>query len=250
VNPNTIARLDGKVALIAGGANGMGAAEVRLLAQQGALVVAADIADDDGELLAKEIPAVEYLHLDVTSEHQWDEVVADVVDRHDGIDIFVNNAGIYAGRAITKLALEDWDRTIAVNQTGVMLGIRAVGRAMIARGLGGAIVSISSVAGLNGPYGGTSYCASKWAVRGMSRVAAKEFGPHGIRVNSIYPGYIQTDMLDVAIKGMDRDKIIDSIPLRRIGQPTDIADVVLFLVSDLSAYCTGQEFVVDGGIHG
>lgn len=242
--------LDGKVALIVGGARGMGAEEARLLCDEGASVMVADILDERGEKLAAALPLAEYHHLDVSSESDWDAAVDATLDRFGRLDVMVNNAGIYTGRRIVNVSLDEWNRMIAVNQTGVFLGMRAAGRAMIDCRNGGSIVNISSVAGLRGPWGGISYVAGKWAVRGMSRVAAKEFGPHGIRVNSVYPGFIQTDLLDQATTNMDRDDIVASVPLGRIGDASEVATVVLFLAGDESSYCSGQEFVVDGGHFG
>jgi 3alpha(or 20beta)-hydroxysteroid dehydrogenase len=243
--------LAGKVALISGGgrARGQGAAEGRLLAARGATVVLADVVDEDGERTAGEIEGAEYAHLDVTSEADWEAVVGDVVKRHGRLDVLVNNAGIARMGRLINVTTEEWDRTIAVNQTGVFLGMRTAARAMIEAGNGGSIVNISSVAGMQGLFGSTAYGASKWAVRGMTKVAAKELGRHGIRVNSIHPGYIETDML--AQGGFDDyDKLARRVPMGRIGRPDDIANVVLFLATDAASYVTGQEFVVDGGIHG
>jgi len=243
-------KLDGKVALITGGAKGQGAAEGQLFASEGAVVVLADVLDEVGEQTAGGIANTEYLHLDVTSEDEWDAVVADVVARHGRLDVLVNNAGILTGGTLVKVSMADWNRTIAVNQTGVFLGMRAAARAMIDCGNGGAIVNISSVAGLEGIFGATSYTASKWAVRGMTKVAAKELGRHGIRVNSIHPGYIDTDMLVETGATRDPERSKRGVPLGRFGAPADIAQMALFLASESASYCTGQEFVVDGGMHG
>jgi 3alpha(or 20beta)-hydroxysteroid dehydrogenase len=243
--------LAGKVALISGGgrARGQGAAEGRLLASRGATVVLADVVDEEGERTAGEIEGAEYAHLDVTSEADWDAVVGDIVQRHGRLDVVVNNAGIARMGRLVNVTIDDWDRTIAVNQTGVFLGMRAGARAMIEAGNGGSIINISSVAGMEGLFGSTAYAASKWAVRGITKVAAKELGRYGIRVNSIHPGYIETDML--AQGGFDdREKLARRVPMGRIGRPEDIANTVLFLAGDSSSYVTGQEFVVDGGIHG
>ncbi len=242
-------QLQGKVALVTGGARGQGAAEARLFHTEGATVVVADVADDDGERVAAEVEGT-YLHLDVTSEAAWDATVDAVVAAHGRIDVVVNNAGIYANRRIVELDLATWERVIAVNQTGVFLGMRAVARSMIATGTAGSIVNISSLAGLLGPVGGTAYAASKWAVRGMTKIAAKELGRHGIRVNSVHPGLIDTDMLDQTPQGgANRDRATAAVPLRRLGTAEDCARLVLFLASDASAYCTGQEFTVDGGLY-
>jgi 3alpha(or 20beta)-hydroxysteroid dehydrogenase len=244
--------LDGKVALITGGAHGQGAAEGRLFAGEGATVVLADVVDAHGKDMAAAIGG-HYLHLDVSSPEEWDTVVADVVATHGRLDILINNAGIFRSARIVEETTEQWDQVIAVNQTGVFLGLRAAGKAMIDAGYGGAIVNISSVAGLEGIFGSVAYTASKWAVRGMTKVAAKEFGRYGIRVNSIHPGFIATDMTAQFPAMVDEEKnrrLLKSVPLGRIGTAEDIAGVAHFLVSDASGYCTGQEFVVDGGIHG
>ena len=241
--------LDGKVAIITGGARGQGAEEARLFAEAGARVVITDVLDEQGERTAGSVHGAEYLHLDVTSEASWEQVVADVVARHGRLDVLVNNAGIYSGGQLVNVRTEEWDRVIAVNQTGVFLGMRTAARAMIAAGNGGSIVNISSIAGMMGIFGGTAYGATKWAVRGMTKVAAKELGRHGIRVNSIHPGYIETDMLSEA--GLDdQERLARTVPLRRMGTVTDIASMALFLAGDTAAYCTGQEFIVDGGVFG
>jgi 3alpha(or 20beta)-hydroxysteroid dehydrogenase len=244
--------LAGKVALITGGARGQGAAEGRLFTAQGATVVLADVIDDDGEQTAKEIDG-RYLHLDVSSEEEWDTVVADVMATYKRLDIVINNAGIFRQARLVDETIEQWNLVIAINQTGVFLGMRATARAMIAAGNGGSIVNISSVAGLQGGIGSMSYSASKWAVRGMTKVAAKELGRYGIRVNSIHPGLIETAMTAEFPMIADEEKRRRNerrTPMGRVGTPEDIANMALFLASEASSYCTGQEFVVDGGIHG
>ena len=245
-------RLDGKVALVTGGARGQGAAEGKLFKDAGATVVLADVLDDVGKQTAKELDC-DYMRLDVSSESEWDRVVSDIIKRHGRLDVLVNNAGIFRTQALVDLSLDEWHRIIDVNQTGVFLGMRAGARAMIEAGNGGSIVNISSVAGLQGIKGSMAYCASKWAVRGMTKVAAKELGRHGIRVNSVHPGVIETDMTSHMPGIADpekRKKQERIIPIQRIGEPDDIAYMVLFLATDASSYCTGQEFVVDGGVHG
>lgn len=247
--------LSGKVALISGGgrARGQGAAEGRVLTAAGMKVILADVVDEEGERTAGSIEGAEYVHLDVTSEEAWDAVVADVVERYGRLDVVVNNAGIARMGRLVNATMEDWNQTIAVNQTGVFLGMRAGARAMIEAGYGGSIVNISSIAGMEGLFGSTAYAASKWAVRGITKVASKELGRYGIRVNSVHPGFIETDML--AQGGFDddptqREKMARSVPLRRVGRPEDIANMVRYLASDAASYVTGQEFVVDGGVHG
>jgi len=243
--------LAGKVALITGGARGQGAAEGRLFTDEGATVVLADVIDADGEQTAKEIGG-QYLHLDVASEEEWDTVVADVIATHGRLDVVINNAGIFRSARLVQETLEQWDTVIAINQTGVFLGMRAAAKAMIEAGNGGSIVNISSVAGLEGIFGSMAYSASKWAVRGMTKVAAKELGRYGIRVNSIHPGLIETPMtagFPAIVDDEKRRRNEKMTPLGRVGTPEDIAKRALFLAGAASDYCTGQEFVVDGGIH-
>ncbi len=244
--------LAGKVALITGGARGQGAAEGRLFATEGATVVLADVIDSDGQQTAKEIDGT-YLHLDVSSEEEWDTVVGDVIATHGHLDVLVNNAGIFRSARLVEETTAQWDQVLAVNQTGVFLGMRAAARAMIAASRGGSIINISSVAGLEGIFGSMAYSASKWAVRGMTKVAAKELGRYGIRVNSIHPGLIETPMtadFPAVVDDEKRRRAQKQTPLGRFGTPEDIANMALFLAGEGSGYCTGQEFVVDGGVHG
>ena len=241
-------RLEGKTALISGGARGQGAAEATLFAEEGANVVLTDVLDEDGERTADAIGA-DYLHHDVTSEAEWAAAVAHAIDLHGGIDVLVNNAGIYIETSLIGGDLDQYRRVIEVNQIGVFLGMREVAPVMIERG-GGSIINISSVAGMRAGGGSFAYSASKWAVRGMTRSAAVRLGPHGIRVNSIHPGVIDTPMLGVtrmATPG-NMEELLGRVPLGRIGQPEEVAKLALFLASDDSAYSTGSEFVVDGGL--
>lgn len=245
--------LAGKVALVTGGASprGMGAAEGRLFAAQGAAVVLADVADEEGHRTAGDIEGAEYVHLDVTSEAEWDDVIAGVANRHGRLDILVNNAGVARLGQLLHTTVDDWNLTVAVNQTGVFLGMRSGARAMIEAGNGGAIINISSVAGMAGLFGSTAYGASKWAVRGMTKIAAKELGRHAIRVNSIHPGFIDTDMLAQAGDSYEqRAQMAKSTPIGRLGVPDDVAAMAFYLVTDAASFITGQEFVVDGGWHG
>lgn len=241
--------LDGKVALVTGGARGQGAAEARIFAREGATVVITDVLDEAGEKTAGEIGG-EYHHLDVTSEAEWEAVVADIVARHGRLDILMNNAGIFKPAQLLNTSTEMWNQTVAINQTGVFLGMRTVAKAMVAAGNGGSIINTSSIAGLEGGFGATAYGATKWAVTGMTRTVAKELGKHGIRVNSIHPGAIVTDMITNMLEGGRDEKMISRQPIKRLGTPEDIAEMALFLASDRSSYCTGQQFTVDGGVHG
>ncbi len=236
-------KLDGKIALITGGARGQGAAEAQLFVGEGATVVLTDVLDEAGERTAGELGA-DYLHHDVSSEDDWARVVAEIGERHGRIDVLVNNAGILHASSLVKYQTADWDRVIAINQTGVFFGMRAVAPGMIANG-GGSIVNISSVAGLEGVYGSMAYSASKWAVRGMTKVASQELAQHGVRVNSVHPGIINTDMTS----DFPKERMLRAVPMGREAEATEVGQVVLFLASDDSSYCTGQEFVVDGGMH-
>jgi 3alpha(or 20beta)-hydroxysteroid dehydrogenase len=245
-------RLDGKVALISGGARGQGAEEGRLFAAEGATVVLADILDELGTQTAASIEGASYAHLDVRSEDEWNAVVGGIVEQHGRLDIMVNNAGIDLERSLVDTSLDEWNRVLAVNQTGVFLGSRTAARAMIAAGHGGSIINISSVAGIEGLKLHTAYGATKWALRGMTRTAAQELGKFGIRVNSVHPGIIETEFTAELKSFKDpatRAKIERGIALRRYGRTDDVAKLVLFLASDEAGYCTGQEYLVDGGIH-
>ena len=244
--------LDGQVAIITGGARGQGAVEGQLFADEGATVVLTDVLDEEGERTAGEI-GCEYLHHDVAQEAEWDAVVADVMDRHGQIDVLVNNAGIFQGAGLMNTSVADYDRMLAINARGVFLGMQKVGTVM-AEAESGSIINISSVAGLMGTLGSFAYSASKWAVRGMTKSAAKELGRRGVRVNSVHPGYIDTEMLaQTSVFNEDDDRtrrVLRQVPLRRIAEPAEVGRVVLFLASDASSYCTGQEFTVDGGMWG
>jgi 3alpha(or 20beta)-hydroxysteroid dehydrogenase len=245
-------RLGGKVALISGGARGQGAEEGRLFAAEGATVVLADILDELGTQTAASIEGASYAHLDVRSEDEWNAVVGGIVEQHGRLDIMVNNAAIDLERSLVETSLDEWNQVLAVNQTGVFLGSRTAANAMIAAGNGGSIINISSVAGIEGLKLHTAYGATKWALRGMTRTAAQELGKFGIRVNSVHPGIIETEFTAELKSFKDpatRAKIERGIALRRYGRTDDVAKLVLFLASDEAGYCTGQEYLVDGGIH-
>lgn len=230
--------VSGQVAIVTGGASGIGDATCRLLAQEGAKVVIADVADDRGAALAAAIGAT-YAHLDVADEENWARVVESVTADLGEISILVNNAGIAASTPIATASTADWDRVIAVNLTGTFFGMRAVAASMKAAG-GGAIINTSSVAGLVGTAGISAYVASKWGVRGLTKSAAMDLGPDNIRVVSVHPGAIDTPMSPAG----DRKPGGQIIP--RWGQPEEVARMILFLASD-ATFSTGTEFVVDGG---
>ncbi len=246
----TDARLTDKVALITGGARGMGAETARLLAANGATVVVADILVDDGKATAQSIVGATYRTLDVSSQQGWSQVVADTLDKHGRIDVLVNNAGIDLIKRLSDTTLEEFERLISVNQLGTFLGMQTVANAMIEAGGPCSIVNISSVAGLEGVKNHAAYSATKFAVTGLTKAAAKEWGRYGIRVNSVHPGIIETPMTDgLFVDPNVRQRVERNLPLKRLGQPADIANMVLFLASDQSSYCTGQAFTVDGGVH-
>ncbi|WP_099225475.1 glucose 1-dehydrogenase [Mycobacterium persicum] len=235
-------RVDNKVALISGGARGMGASHARLLVAEGARVVIGDILDDDGRALAGELgPAARYVHLDVTQPGQWTAAVETAVGEFEKLDVLVNNAGIINYGPLKTFDLTKWRQILDVNVTGTLLGIQAVIDPMIAAG-GGSIINVSSIEGLRGAAWVHGYVTSKWAVRGLTKSAALELAPNNIRVNSIHPGLIRTPMT----AKLPQDML--HIPLGRPGEPEDVSTFVLFLASDESSYATAAEFVVDGGV--
>ena len=234
-------RLTGRVALVSGGARGMGASHVRTMVAEGAKVVFGDILDDDGEVVAKELgDSVRYVHLDVTQPDDWEAAVATAVSEFGGLHVLVNNAGIINVGTIEDYALSEWQRIIDINLTGVYLGIRAAVKPMKEAGRG-SIINISSIEGIAGTIACHGYTATKFAVRGLTKSAALELGPSGIRVNSIHPGLIKTPMTEWV-----PDDIFQTA-LGRIGQPQEVSNLVVYLASDDSSYSTGSEFVVDGG---
>lgn len=233
--------LDGRVALVSGGARGLGAAYVRALHERGAGVVVGDVLDDEGTALADELGGrVRFVHLDVTSEEDWAAAV-EVAVGLGGVDVLVNNAGIANAGRIERYGREKWDAVIAVNLTGTYLGVRAVVPVMKAAGRG-SIVNISSVEGMRGDAGLHGYVASKFGVRGLTKSLAVELGADGIRVNSVHPGFVLTPMTERL------DVTRQRIPLGRPAVPGDLVGAVLFLAGDASAYVTGTELVVDGGM--
>ena len=244
-------RLAGCVAIVSGAAAGQGAAEARLLASQGAKVVLGDIDDDAGAAVAASIgPAALYHHLDVCDEDDWRATLDAAVAAFGSVTALVNNAGIVTPpRSIGKTPVDDFRRVVDVNLVGAYTGIHVVSPAIVAAG-GGSIVNISSVNGFVGGWGVAGYVSSKFALRGLTRVAALELARKGVRVNSVHPGPIDTAMLAVGLpEGMDAPKVMGSVvPAGRCGTPDDVASMVAFLLSDESSYCYGAEFVVDGGL--
>ena len=241
-------RLDGKVALITGGARGQGEQEARLFAAEGAHVVLTDVLDDDGKQAAADIgSAATFHHHDVTREAEWTSVVEAVLAEHGQLDVLINNAGILAIAPLVMTTEEDYRRVIDVNQVGTFLGMKAVVPHMVER-QEGSIINISSVAGLMGAPGMIAYGASKWAVRGMTKAVALEVASFGVRVNSIHPGIIETPMLEEFEKWGLMGAVMERVPIGRKAEAGEVANLALYLASDESAYSTGSEFVVDGGI--
>jgi cyclopentanol dehydrogenase len=245
-------RLAGKVALISGGARGMGAEEARLFAKEGARVVFGDVLEPEGKGVEEQIRATggeaTFVRLDVTSEADWEHAVATAERLYGRLDILVNNAGIGGGRRIEDTTLAEWERTMAVNATGVFLGTRAAIPALRRAGAG-SIVNISSQLGLVGTDNSSpQYQASKGAVRLLTKTTAIQYAKEGIRANSVHPGPIVTAMTEKRRADPDGYRLMVSrIPLGRYGRPDEVALGVLYLASDESSFVTGSELVIDGG---
>ena len=246
-------RLENKVALISGGARGMGAVEAKLFAHEGAKVVIADVLEDEGNRTEAEINEAGgqclFVKLDVTSEEDWRQAVAATVTRFGKLDILVNNAGIFPLGNAEDTTVETWDRVMAINAKGVFLGTKHAIPEMRRSG-GGSIINISSVAGLIGSARAAAYGASKGAVRIFTKSTAVQYAKEGIRTNSVHPGIIDTPMTVPTILTDDssREAAMDRTPLGRLGQSEDVAYGVLFLASDESSFMTGSELVIDGGL--
>jgi len=235
-------RVDGKVALISGGARGMGEAHARLLVAEGAQVVIGDILDDQGKAVADDLGvAARYVHLDVTQPDQWQSAVSTAVGEFGQLDVLVNNAGIVNLGPLKTFDLGKWRQILDVNLTGTFLGMQAVVDPMTVAG-GGSIINISSIEGIRGAPLVHGYVATKWAVRGLTKSAALELASQKIRVNSVHPGFIRTPMT----KHLPDDMV--TIPLGRPAESREISTFVVFLASDESSYATGTEFIVDGGL--
>ena len=236
--------LCGKTVIVTGGSQGQGAAEARLFAEAGAKVVIADVADERGQTVAAEIGAT-YHHADVSNASDWRDLMTKVMDAHGQLDVLVNNAAVHRARSIEEESVEDFDALIGVNLRGTFLGIKAAIAPMRASE-GGSIVNIASIAGIRGLPLHASYGASKWGIRGLTKTAATELGPSGIRVNVVLPGIIDSPM---AWGGGQKPQgaSFEQLPLGRVGQVDDVARVVAFLASSASAYITGSEITIDGG---
>ncbi|MEX1080312.1 MAG: glucose 1-dehydrogenase [Homoserinimonas sp.] len=241
-----MARFTGKTALVTGGASGIGKATSQLLAAGGANVVIADIQDEAGRAVAQKITdaggQASYVHLDVTSESDWDAGVAHTIATYGGLTTLVNNAGIGDTLPIEDTPLSSWDKVVAVTQTSAFLGMKAASAALQESG-NGSVVNISSMYGIVGGLGGPSYAAAKGAVRILTKNTALGWAKKGVRANSVHPGYINTPILG----DTDRDYLINTTPMGRLGEPGEVANVIAFLASDESSFMTGSEVVVDGG---
>jgi 3alpha(or 20beta)-hydroxysteroid dehydrogenase len=233
------------VAIITGAARGQGEAEARLFVEEGARVVMGDILDEEGQKVASELgDAAVFLHMDVREEADWQAAVT-AAERFGPLNVLVNNAAVTHFAAIGDTTLEDYNRVVAINQVGTFLGIRSVIEPMKAAG-GGSIINVSSIDGLQAKNSLIAYVSSKWAIRGMTKVAALELGRHGIRVNSLHPGGIDTPMGNPMGRD-DIDQFYQDHAIPRCGVPMDIARMALFMASDECSYSTGSEFVADGG---
>ena len=245
-------RLAGKSCLISGGAKGLGAAQARLFAREGGRVAVGDILESDGTRLVGELrtSGVDslFVRLDVTSEADWESAVGAVMEGFGALDVLVNNAGIYNRALVEDTTLEEWERVMSVNSTGVFLGTKHAVPAMRRSG-GGSIVNMSSVAGLVGSRTQTVYNASKGAVRLLTKSTAVQYAADGIRANSVHPGVIETDMMKEVVRNEDeRATRMSLTPIGRFGTAEDVAHGVLFLASDEASYVTGAELVIDGGL--
>jgi 3alpha(or 20beta)-hydroxysteroid dehydrogenase len=244
-----VGKLDGKVAIISGGARGQGEAHVRLFVEEGARVVFGDVLDAEGEAVAKDVGSgAVYQHLDVAQPADWKAIVETAETTFGHVNVLINNAGILRFGMLESVSLDDYLAVVNVNQVGCFLGMQAVIPSMKAAG-GGSIVNTSSTSGFVGTLGLVAYTASKFAVRGMTKVAAMELGHSNIRVNSVHPGGVDTAMVHgPEFAHLDQDSIYKGQPVPRVGQPEEIAKMMLFLASDDSSFSTGAEFVADGGM--
>ena len=245
-------RLEGRVALVTGAASGIGREAAHRLAAEGATVVVSDVQDDAGEAAAAAISgdgcSAVFLHQDVTDEAGWDAAVAQVLEEHGRLDILVNNAGMGDLASIEETSLEDYERMVAVNQTGVFLGMKACAQALKASDHG-CVINISSIFGTSGGFGRSpAYHAAKGAVRTLTKNVALHWAMEGVRVNSIHPGFIRTPILDQGAGSDIREALMTaSTPMGRLGEPAEVAAAIAFLASDDASFVTGSELYVDGG---
>ncbi|MEC9358941.1 MAG: glucose 1-dehydrogenase [Pseudomonadota bacterium] len=242
-------RLQGKIAIVTGGARGMGAATARLFVEHGAQVLIADVLDQEGSALARELgEAARFSHHDVSDEASWTRLADQAMTIGGHLDVLVNNAGVLLFETLLNMDKSAFERVLDINLIGTFLGMKAVAPLMIERGKG-SIVNISSVDGMKAANGLGAYCASKWGVRGLTKVAAMEFGHRGVRVNSVHPGGVDTAMGNpYAEPREDVNKRYAMVPMQRVGEPLEVAQTSLFLASDESSYLCGAEIAVDGGM--
>ncbi len=244
-------RLDGRVALVTGAGSGIGKATAQRLAREGAAVLVTDFNDDSGSAVAKGIAdaggRATFVHHDVTSPSDWEAAVAAAIEQFGGLDILVNNAGMGDLATIEDTSLEDWERTIAVDQTGVFLGMKTASAALAASGHG-SVINISSIFGTSGGFGTSpAYHAAKGAVRTLTKNVALHWAERGVRVNSIHPGFIDTPILDSTKGTQFEQSMIDLTPMGRLGRPAEIAAGAAYLASDDASFVTGLELYIDGG---
>ena len=241
-----MARFEGRVALVTGGASGIGKATATRIAAEGGAVVIADVQDEAGKAAAEEIERnggkAAFVHLDVTDEQGWADAVTSTVDTFGGLDVLVNNAGIGDTEPIEVTTVDTWDKVVAVTQTSVFLGMKAAADALKRSG-NGSVVNVSSMYGIVGSGVSPAYHAAKGAVRLLTKTTALGWAKEGVRVNSVHPGYIATPILG----DTDRDALAGATPMGRLGRPEEIAAMITFLASDDAGFATGAEFVVDGG---
>ncbi|WP_130857953.1 SDR family oxidoreductase [Olivibacter jilunii] len=240
-------RLEKKIALITGGARGMGSQHVRRFVEEGCKVYFTDVLSEDGEELAAEIGVnAIFISQDVSKETEWTKVINIIEKNEEKLDILINNAGIAIANTIEKTSLDEYMKIVNINQTSVFLGMKH-SLMLLKKSANASIVNISSIAGMAGSTGNAAYSSSKYGIRGLTQCAAIEFAPFGIRVNSVHPGVVSTPMIAQDDNKEIVDRLAKTIPLGKIGQPNDLTNVVLLLASDEGAFCTASEFVVDGG---